>query len=135
MAWNAHRVPHGRAGRNHASRRSYDPFSLFDIQPARPSSQYADDIASPAQVQRLSGWGIDATKMTKRQAGQLMGEQIRRFQAGLCSFKQLRLLAKHGVDAKRMKRELARKYIDAIAANGWRGLPQGFNEQDGELPF
>ncbi|HEY3499267.1 MAG TPA: DEAD/DEAH box helicase [Polyangiaceae bacterium] len=64
-------------------------------------------------------------------------EEERRRKEGLCSPKQAKILAKHGLDPN-MKWRKAREAIDAIAANGWK-LPDHIRDDKrfypkGEFP-
>jgi hypothetical protein len=61
--------------------------------------------------------------MTNDQAKQLLDEQFRRWNKDLCSVKQSALLNSHGYDGANMKRDDAKRIIDALAKNRWKKLP------------
>jgi hypothetical protein len=44
---------------------------------------------------------------------------FRRWDGGLCSYKQAKLLSKHGYDPN-VSRDEASRLIDGLAKNGWR---------------
>ena len=51
-------------------------------------------------------------------------EMFRRWNGKLATFKQCKLLNKHGYDTKEMTMAEATAKIDALAKNGWRRPPE-----------
>ena len=49
--------------------------------------------------------------------------QIAQANNKLCTFKQAKLLKKHGFDTKEMPMSEASRLITALASNGWRRTP------------
>jgi type I site-specific restriction endonuclease len=94
-----------------------DPFDTFDIQPIKERGWDAGRHLSEKQTALLMKNGIDPTDMPYGQAQQLVNEVFRRWDVGLASFKQEKLLKRSGFVAP-MRREEARKAIDVIA-QGW----------------
>ena len=81
--------------------------------------------ATERQVSFLVKNGVkDAASMSKREAGKLVGELKERFQQGLCTHKQRKLLNRYGYDGDRMSMDEARKKIDLLAANGWKRVSE-----------
>lgn len=65
--------------------------------------------------------GVDPDSMPYGQAKQLLNEMFRRWDTGLASFGQTKVLKRNGFDAP-MRREEAVKAIDRIAVRqGWGG--------------
>ena len=102
----------------------FDPFDILGITAAKPRGW--DVKKEPSEKMRavLRKMGLNPDDFDYAQTRQLVGEQLRRWSAGLCSMKQAQLLKKFGYSAE-VTFEQARKTIDSIAANGWRrdGLP------------
>jgi superfamily II DNA or RNA helicase len=79
--------------------------------------------ATPGQVTTIQKFGIDVPLgLTRAGASKLIGRAILRKTKGLASYKQIKTLSRHGVDAKQMYMSTASRVIDAIAANGWRDI-------------
>jgi type I site-specific restriction endonuclease len=96
-----------------------DPFDRFDIQPVRQSVQERGRQLSEKQTALLMKNGIDPTDMPYGQAQGILNEMFRRWDAGLASFAQEKLLKRNGFVAP-MRRDETRKAIDAIATRqGW----------------
>lgn len=101
----------------------FDPFAVFGAPFARESQHSA--YAIPATDRQRSGlmkWGVPkdvVDTLTKRDAGKLMGECIRRGEANLASFGQLRTLQKFGVVEKEIGRQRASEALDYLASTGW----------------
>ena len=125
-----------------------DPFDLLDLKPVKERSW--DSGKKPTENMRRflkDKMGLDPDKFTFSQAGQLIGEQKRRWDAGLCSAKQAKRLRQYGYPTD-MKFEDAKKVMDALAKNNWKKLatspiipkrknPSSDNQPiiDGEIPF
>ncbi len=99
--------------------KSVSPFSVLDLTPAPQSSWAAMTPASSKQTAWLAKWGIDATTMNAADAKKISNEIYRRLRAGVCSYKQAKLLKKYGLNTE-MSFEDAKRAIDALAANGWK---------------
>lgn len=95
-----------------------NPFDVFGLTPTKPRG-WDQKPLSDKQIALLSRNGIDAGNMTFSQVQQVIGEIIKRMREGKCSFKQARLLKKHGYDGN-MSRADASRTIDALAKNGWK---------------
>ena len=59
--------------------------------------------------------------------GELTPDEKRR-KAGLCSLKQAKILYRHGLNPN-LNWKLAKKAIDAIAANDWHAPPEVLNNK------
>lgn len=108
-----------KAKTSHVSR-TIDPFNILDIMPRRERGWDSGRELSPKMKGLLERQGINIEGLSYAKAGQLCGEIIRRFTNKECSFKQAKLLQKHGYETKGMSMKDASALIDALAANGWR---------------
>lgn len=99
-----------------------DPFDVFGIEPHRQRDWDLAALPSEKQIGLLAKFGINAEKLTKKQASQLIGECIKRSQNKQCSFKQAKLLARYGYPTDTTFKA-ASAIIDALAKNGWRRPP------------
>lgn len=96
-----------------------DPFAVFNMQPWRQKPGASDEPATEKMISFLSKQGIDAKYMSRREAAQLIFTIRERWDSGLCSFGQARILAKRGLPVNVTYQE-ARKTIDEIALKeGW----------------
>lgn len=80
---------------------------------------------SPSQITYLSRHapkGTDLSRMNMGEAGAMVGEIKRRFRLKLCSIAQANVLGKHALP-RDVPREVAKHWIDRLAANKWR-VPQ-----------
>lgn len=77
--------------------------------------------ATDGQMRYLEAIGVDVSKHqpSRREASHLIDTVKDRRQKGLCTYKQAKLLAKHGLSPD-LSFDAAREAIDAIAANRWR---------------
>ncbi len=96
-----------------------NPFDVFALTPRKERGWDHGKALSEKQTAVLLKQGIDPAGMPYSQAKQLLNEIFRRWDGSLCSFKQARVLKKHGFDPN-LSRDDARKTIDELAANGWR---------------
>ena len=71
------------------------------------------------QLALLERNGVNTKNLTFTNCSQLIGEIINRQNAGQCTYKQAKILARYGYPATTTF-EGASKIIDAIAKNGWR---------------
>jgi superfamily II DNA or RNA helicase len=89
--------------------------------------------ASKRAIALMSEAGIEfPTTPSKRQASAIMGVLAQRRRDGLCSIKQMRVLARKGL-AKDLPRQEAKAALDALAASGWRVTPE-IDERWGDRP-
>lgn len=101
------------------SSQTIDPFDAFGITPQRDRGWDVGKQLTEKQTALLLKQGIDPTGMNYAAAKQLLNELFRRWDKKLCTFKQQKLLRKHGYTGEYTMDE-ARTLIDRIAANGWR---------------
>ena len=106
------------------TKRTVDPFDVFSIEPVVTRGWDNGKQLTPKQSEILAKQGIDTSRMPYAQAKQVLNEIFRRWDGGLCSYKQAALLKKYGVDGKNLSREQAKAQIDAIAANGWKRVAE-----------
>jgi hypothetical protein len=96
------------------------PFDVFDITPRRERGWDRGKQLSEKQRAVLVRHGIDADALPYHEAKQLLDEMFRRWNSGLSSFGQTKVLKRAGYVAP-MRREEASKAIDRIARReGWR---------------
>lgn len=94
-----------------------DPFSILGAV-ARPG-RWGGMPVTDRQAEMLDRVGIDVAHYDRGQASELIGRIIDRRQAGLCSYKQARLLARAGLNPD-VSFEVAVAAIDELARNRWR---------------
>lgn len=118
---------------------SVDPFDVLEIQPVKErgwdnGKQLTDKCRKILQEKM----GIDPDSIPYSQGMQLVREQLRRWNENLCSFKQAKILKKHGYDANTTFDD-ARKIIDGLAANGWKRpaspIPPVPQPAQNDIPF
>jgi superfamily II DNA or RNA helicase len=99
---------------------SINPFDVYHIAPAQERGWDKGKCLTEKQRDILLKQGIDPDKMPYHQAKQLLTETFKRWDAGLCSFKQAQLLQKRGLPTN-VSREEATRLINEIAAKeGWK---------------
>ena len=103
---------------------SVDPFNVYDITPTAPRGWDQGKVLSEKQCGVLLKAGINPAGMPYHQAKQLLDETFRRWNAGLCTAKQAKLLKGHGYETKNLKMSEASKLIDLLAKNGWKRPPE-----------
>jgi hypothetical protein len=96
-----------------------NPFDVFQIEPAKERGWDSGRSLTEKQRNLLAKQGIDPDRVTFGQAKQLISELFRRWDGGLCSFKQAKLLRKYGHDPN-ISRDEASRIIDTLAKSGWR---------------
>jgi hypothetical protein len=64
-----------------------------------------------------------AGNMSKREASKMIDELMTRSRRGLCSYKQARQMAKHGLRTDLTRAE-AGAVMDGLSKNGWKPLPE-----------
>ncbi len=98
-----------------------DPFDVFDLAPAKARGWDTGKSLSEKQANLLRRQGIDPDRLPYAQAKQVLNEMFRRWDVGLATFGQVKVLKRNGVGAP-MRREEAKKAIDRIAERqGWGG--------------
>ena len=98
--------------------RAVDPFRVLNIDFGAPGQN-----ASERQMEALARWGVELRGPIPREsAGRMLDELSQRARDGRCSYKQARLLSKHGLRSDVSFAD-ARKIIDGMASNGWRVPP------------
>ena len=112
------RRQHVRA-RTKFSTQTVDPFDLLDVVTRREPGWHKGRMPTPKQVDTLTKAGIDISGISFWDASQLIGQIINRRERNLCTFKQAKLLSKHGYSPDLPFAE-ARQIIDILAANGWQ---------------
>jgi len=99
-----------------------DPFLVMGMKHGQ-MEDFDPRPASVGQVAKLKKFGFDVPEgLTMSAASKLLGNAIVRIKKGLASYKQIKTLGRHGIDAKRMRLATASKLMDALIANGWRDL-------------
>ncbi len=111
-------------GKTEFSTKVVDPFNVLDLEPWRARGWDHNEPATEKQVAFLDKAGVPTVSLTKNMARQLITEVIHRRNTGACTYKQAKILKKHGYDGNATFGE-AHNIIDALAANGWRRLPVG----------
>lgn len=96
-----------------------DPFAAWDILPKREPGWHKGRKPTPKQLACLSKLGVPTKDLTFCQAGQLITESFKRRDKGLCTFKQAKILAKHGFKTD-VGFAQASEIIDRIAKSGWK---------------
>lgn len=96
-----------------------DPF-LGDLPPVQPGP-WSGDLATEGQRRALERAGLDdlPAELTKGEASRWIDAITKRREAGLATLKQVRLLRRHGVDARRMSFDEANERIGSMLT-GWR---------------
>lgn len=96
-------------------KKEVDAFAVFGIEPARECGWDLTKQLSAKQAALLEKHlKIDPASVTYSQGRQLINELFRRWDHGLCSYKQARILQKRGLDGN-MTREAAAAEITKIA--------------------
>lgn len=85
--------------------KSVNPFDIFDLSPVKPSRWDKERCLSEKQLAILKKAGINPEIVDYTEGRQLLDEIFRRWGAGLCSYKQARLLRKYGYTGKETRQE------------------------------
>jgi superfamily II DNA or RNA helicase len=104
---------------------SVNPFDVLDLDPVKPRGWDNCRRLSEKQRSLLAKQGINPDTVTYSQGKQLIDEIFRRWDGKLCSFKQAKVLRKHGYSTNVSFAEASAR-IDELAKNGWRkpmGVP------------
>jgi superfamily II DNA or RNA helicase len=96
-----------------------NPFDVLEVRPVQPRGWDHGKQLTEKQRSLLTRQGINPDTMPYAQAKQLIGELMYRWEAKLCTFKQAKLLRKHGYPTNVTMQE-ASQIIDGLAKNGWR---------------
>tara|TARA_R110001583_G_scaffold35478_2_gene117959 strand:+ start:42 stop:692 length:651 start_codon:yes stop_codon:yes gene_type:complete len=102
--------------------RRADPFGILDVVPPREPGWHKGRMPTHKQKEALAKFGIESHKiddLTFHGACTLMDSLIGRSKGELASYKQCRVLKKHGVDTKELSRQQASGMIDRLAKNNW----------------
>ena len=98
-----------------------DPFDVFVLMPQREPAWFCGKKPTEKMKEMLRKAKIPFTEQTSYwECKQLIGEQVRRWNADLCTYGQSKLLTKFGYDASNMGFKDASQLIDRIKSNGWR---------------
>jgi len=96
-----------------------DPFDVLELNPMKQRGWDKGQQLTEKQRSLLTKQGINSDTISFCQGKQLIAEIFRRWNGNLCSFKQAKLLRKHGYSVDVGFTEASR-IIDALAKNGWR---------------
>jgi superfamily II DNA or RNA helicase len=111
--------------------REVDPFGLYGVKQPRDRSWHKLEPPSPAMVQCLRKYGIDATKYSKGDAGRLISELKGKLTKG-----QANVLLRAGFapdDVRNLAPDHASRLIDRVKENGWR-RPDSGAQDPADLP-
>jgi len=96
-----------------------DPFDILDLKPSKPRGWDSAKVISEKMANFLrSRMEIDPYSLTYTQAKQLIGEQMRRYDQGLCNLKQAKWLKSHGYPSD-TKFDTAKQIMNSWKNNGW----------------
>lgn len=110
-------------GKAQFSIQAVNPFDLFQIYPAKSRGWDSGKQLSEKQRALIEKHypDVNVDQLPYAMGKQLVNELFRRWDRDLCSFKQARILVKHGYDTKNMTRTEASQAISAIAEKqGWK---------------
>jgi len=92
-----------------------DAFDVFQIDPVQARGWHRGKTLSEKQRAVLAKAGIDPDSVDYANGRELLNEVFRRWDEGLCSYKQARILRKHGYDGNQTREE-ASQILDGIFA-------------------
>lgn len=102
------------------SAQKIDPFDVFQVHPVAERGWDRGKRLSDAQAAILRKQGIEPDDMPYGQARQVLNELFRRWDTGMCTFGQAKILRKRGLPTD-VTREAAGQMIDEIAKKeGWK---------------
>jgi superfamily II DNA or RNA helicase len=102
------------------SAKTVNPFDVFQVEPVAPRGWDKGKHLTDKQANLLRKQGIDPDVLPYGQARQLLNELFARWDKGLCTFGQAKILRKRGLPTD-LTREEAGKTIDQIAIReGWK---------------
>lgn len=99
------------------------PFDVFQVEPEKERGWDSGKHLTEKQRNILLKQGINPDTISYGQAKQLVGVIMSRWSKDQCSFKQAKLLKKHGYSTDLSFHE-ASAVIDTLAKNGWRRPPE-----------
>jgi superfamily II DNA or RNA helicase len=109
-----------------------DPFAVFGVsapQKLRPGT-WGGSPADQSDLQRLVKFGVDIPPGCSRvEAKKLLDTVYRRMRFGLCTFRQAKILSRHGYDTKGLTFDKASALISALKKNGWRPIPLSVSDE------
>jgi hypothetical protein len=101
-----------------------DPVAFLGAVPDRAQTSRGHLEPTWGQYKLLREAGLSTVKgLTRALASGLIEALENRKQAGLCTYKQARTLAKHGLDPN-MTYERAREVLNELRANNWQATPE-----------
>ena len=102
------------------STQTINPFDVFDVKPVAERGWDRGKQLSEGQANVLRKQGIDPDTLPYGQARQILNELFRRWDAGMCSYNQAKILRKRGLSSD-VTRGDATRMIDEIAEReGWK---------------
>lgn len=99
-----------------------DPFGWWDTLPQRIGATKQGRPATENQVSALLRMGVEPLRLEDLSfsaASAMMETLVNRNKKGLCTYKQSKVLKKHGINPD-SSREIANKVMAALANNNWR---------------
>lgn len=102
-------------------RRTVNPFDVLALPSLRESGYTAGHVPTPKMNEALEAAGIKPQGLTMGEAKRLLTEVRRRREEGLCSYKQLKMIARYGYSPATTFKE-AGEILDALQKNNWRPL-------------
>jgi superfamily II DNA or RNA helicase len=91
-----------------------NPFDAFALSPVRVRGWHEGKALSQKQHDLLVRQGVNPEGMHYAHAKQVLDEIFRRWDNGLCSYKQARILKQRGIDATNMSKEEASRTLDTL---------------------
>ena len=107
------------------SSREVDVFGVLDVVPVREPGWHKGRQPTARQVQALLKFRVEDHKierMSFHQASQALDSLIKRSERKFCTYRQAKILKKHGVETKALTFEAAGGLITRLKNNGWRNL-------------
>ena len=105
--------------------RQINPFDVFQLSPDKSRGWNAGKTLSVKQRGILQKAGIDPDSVDYSGGKQLLNEVFRRWDAGLCSYKQAKILRKHGFTGNE-SREDAGRILDGIFGKRPTSASEGY---------
>lgn len=102
---------------------SMDPFDIFDITPPREPGWHKGRKPTEGQLEYLERKGVPTKELSFCQASKLIETMKQRHAENLCTFKQVKIIRRYGIDASNWEFSRASAYIDQLAKNNWKPLP------------
>jgi superfamily II DNA or RNA helicase len=111
-----------RAKAEAVSRQKVDPFSIAGVVPTREPGWHKGRKPTPGQKRALEKFRLDKNEIERLsfwEANKMLDKLIKNAKEGKCTYKQRKLLVKHGFNPEMSFAE-ARVTIDQIASSGWK---------------